>query len=467
MDGFSGDCPSSPSYQPSSLVFTPHSPIFTIQSNNIQSSSLSSEDFYYYQDVYLQSKETLPRGSKKPSQPHRVSFTGVGGGAGGGGVPNGHNLTYIDISPLDNETITAKTLPRTSVRNDTNGKIPSKIFASPENFKLSVRSLSQSSRSMISSSPEFMRNHFKQLSTYRYRLHNDQSVSSQSQYSSDSDSFNKRSSEEDPKVFTSGLKRSQAFHTAELLQQQLLVDEEEEFLEEDEDISKSESLNDTQNTFSQESHVSQTSLGATSDLPGGLSRSLKKSTAFHDRTSLEQQIIENEKYQLEMRKKLLEEYVQHVYMLKMDHQTQLEKIEEIYKTNLDDLADVVDGDVDAAVKNVRQKADKALANLRVTDGNGNNRGNCGNGSILKDFLDGKKESFLQPGGAETSGPQPQQLGQDIKLSMSGKLNKLQVYIDNKIGEIRKLNDQVCFVQQEIEQAEKEKENLKQLMDELA
>ena len=50
--------------------------------------------------------------------------------------------------------------------------------------------------------------------------------------------------------------------------------------------------------------------------------------------------------------------------------------------------------------------------------------------------------------------------------MSGKLNKLQVYIDNKIGEIRKLNDQVCFVQQEIEQAEKEKENLKQIMDEL-
>ena len=38
-----------------------------------------------------------------------------------------------------------------------NGKIPSKIFASPENFKLSVRSLSQSSRSVISSSPEFMR----------------------------------------------------------------------------------------------------------------------------------------------------------------------------------------------------------------------------------------------------------------------------------------------------------------------
>ena len=53
---------------------------------------------------------------------------------------------------------------RTSVRHTSdnaavtgNGKIPSKIFASPENFKLSVRSLSQSSRSVISSSPEFMR----------------------------------------------------------------------------------------------------------------------------------------------------------------------------------------------------------------------------------------------------------------------------------------------------------------------
>ena len=43
------ECPSSPAYEPS-LVFTPHSPIFTIQSsNNVQSSSLSSEDFYYYQ----------------------------------------------------------------------------------------------------------------------------------------------------------------------------------------------------------------------------------------------------------------------------------------------------------------------------------------------------------------------------------------------------------------------------------
>ena len=50
--------------------------------------------------------------------------------------------------------------------------------------------------------------------------------------------------------------------------------------------------------------------------------------------------------------------------------------------------------------------------------------------------------------------------------MSGKLNKLQAYIDNKIGDIRKLNDQLRLVQLEIDQAEKEKENLKQLMDDL-
>ena len=49
----SGDSVSpEPGYTPRArLVFSPHSPIFTIQSqsNNVQSSSLSSEDFYYYQ----------------------------------------------------------------------------------------------------------------------------------------------------------------------------------------------------------------------------------------------------------------------------------------------------------------------------------------------------------------------------------------------------------------------------------
>ena len=40
-------------------------------------------------------------------------------------------------------------------------------------------------------------------------------------------------------------------------------------------------------------------------------------------------------------------------------------VEEIYKNNLDELADIVDGDVEAAVKNVRLKADKALENIQV------------------------------------------------------------------------------------------------------
>ena len=46
--GGQSSCPSSPQYRPH---YQPHSPIFTIQSQptNIQSDSLSSEDFYYYQ----------------------------------------------------------------------------------------------------------------------------------------------------------------------------------------------------------------------------------------------------------------------------------------------------------------------------------------------------------------------------------------------------------------------------------
>ena len=46
--GGQSSCPASPHYQPH---YQPHSPIFTIQSQptNIQSDSLSSEDFYYYQ----------------------------------------------------------------------------------------------------------------------------------------------------------------------------------------------------------------------------------------------------------------------------------------------------------------------------------------------------------------------------------------------------------------------------------
>ena len=49
-------------------------------------------------------------------------------------------------------------------------------------------------------------------------------------------------------------------------------------------------------------------------------------------------------------------------------------VEEIYKQNLDDLSDIVDGDVDAAVRNVRLRAESALENLKTRDGNGNNKG---------------------------------------------------------------------------------------------
>ena len=52
-----------------------------------------------------------------------------------------------------------------------------------------------------------------------YIQHNDNSVSSAGSGSSDSD--NRKSNEEEHKVLGSGLKRSQAFHTAELLQQQV------------------------------------------------------------------------------------------------------------------------------------------------------------------------------------------------------------------------------------------------------
>ena len=78
---------------------------------------------------------------------------------------------------------------------------------------------------------------------------------------------------------------------------------------------------------------------------------------------------------MEMRKKLLEEYVQHVYRLKVSHQAQLEKVEEIYKNNLDEMADIVDGDVEASVRNVRENADQALERLRSESAESDNKGN--------------------------------------------------------------------------------------------
>ena len=77
---------------------------------------------------------------------------------------------------------------------------------------------------------------------------------------------------------------------------------------------------------------------------------------------------------MEMRKKLLEEYVQHVYRLKISHQAQLEKVEEIYKNNLDEMADIVDGDVEASVRNVRENADQALERLRSESSQSDNKG---------------------------------------------------------------------------------------------
>ena len=77
---------------------------------------------------------------------------------------------------------------------------------------------------------------------------------------------------------------------------------------------------------------------------------------------------------MEMRKKLLEEYVQHVYRLKVSHQAQLEKVEEIYKNNLDEMADIVDGDVEASVRNVRENADQALERLRSESSQSDNKG---------------------------------------------------------------------------------------------
>ena len=75
-----------------------------------------------------------------------------------------------------------------------------------------------------------------------------------------------------------------------------------------------------------------------------------------------------------MRRKILEEYVEHVYLLKISHQAQLDKMEEIYRTNLDEMTDVVDGDIDAAVINVRLNANRALELLRAESLPNNEKG---------------------------------------------------------------------------------------------
>ena len=110
--------------------------------------------------------------------------------------------------------VPAKTLPRPIMR----GHHPAKIFASPDNFKLSTSSLSQTSRN-LSNSPDIIRNHFKHLSTYRYKLH---SFSVSSNTSEESELASKKSPKHEDHFYYRGIKRSRAFHTAELLEQQVM-----------------------------------------------------------------------------------------------------------------------------------------------------------------------------------------------------------------------------------------------------
>ena len=62
---------------------------------------------------------------------------------------------------------------------------------------------------------------FNHLSGYRYKLNNSHSLSSNT--SADSDSFNRKSPKEDKYLFSKGIKRSTAFHTAELLEKQVCI----------------------------------------------------------------------------------------------------------------------------------------------------------------------------------------------------------------------------------------------------
>ena len=71
---------------------------------------------------------------------------------------------------------------------------------------------------------------------------------------------------------------------------QLLVDDEDQFLEEDEELSKSESLESLGGSSLGGQDRSQESPACPLPPGGGMSRSLRKSAAFHDRSTLEQQV---------------------------------------------------------------------------------------------------------------------------------------------------------------------------------
>ena len=56
-----------------------------------------------------------------------------------------------------------------------------------------------------------------------------------------------------------------------------------------------------------------------------LHRPLRKSKAFHDKEILDQQVKEDELYKMEMKRKIVEQYVQHVYEIKLEHQVEFGK----------------------------------------------------------------------------------------------------------------------------------------------
>ena len=87
-------------------------------------------------------------------------------------------------------------------------------------------------------------------------------------------------------------------------------------------------------------------------------------------------------YEPEVRRKIVEEYVQHVYELKLEHQKELDKgkikiclllwntilwfilVEEIYEQKLLGMRKYSDRDTETIVRSVREEAEAAIAELR-------------------------------------------------------------------------------------------------------
>lgn len=150
-------------------------------------------------------------------------------------------------------------------------------------------------------------------------------------------------------MFANGIKRSIAFHTAELLQEQVKfqsdlivfssyskqfnVDEDVEDNGDEDNTSKTNSIDRSEPSLQYPSNNS----SKERKIPA---RPLRKSKAFHNKDLLDQQVNgpalvnanaetllqvkEDEMYQIEMRRKV-EEYVQHIYEIKLEHQVELDK----------------------------------------------------------------------------------------------------------------------------------------------